>query len=86
MLHTLRVADGGRRRPSNLPHLPLTVLQHRLDTSSGDAEGKRVWRQDPKTLRSTSNTPRSTTPVGESGRAKAPFELDKLMGIVHLRE
>ena len=33
-----------------------------------------------KRLRSTSNTPRSSTPVSDLGRAREPFELDNLMG------
>ena len=52
-----------------------------LDTSSEDAEGERLRGQDSKRLRSTSNTLRSTTPVSDPGRARAPFELDRSMGI-----
>ena len=71
---------GGRRKvkgpPAHLPHLPLTALR-RLDASSEEPGDERV----PKRLRSTSSTPRSTTPVSDSGRARAPFQLDRLMRI-----
>ena len=43
---------------SILPELPFTPLQHRLDTSSDELEGKRALGQEPKKLRSTSATPR----------------------------
>ena len=60
-----------------------SALHHRLDTSSDETAKDRETGQDSKRLRSTSNTPRSTTPITilEGRRARAPFELDRLMGI-----
>ena len=71
----------GRRRKvkgplSSFPQLPSSALQHRLDTSSDEFEGQNAIGQGPKRLRSA-----STTPISDSGRAKAPFEWDNLMGI-----
>ena len=65
------------KRPlSNLPHLPLSAFQHRLDTSSEEAEEERVFGQEPKRLRSTWKTPRNAP-----ARAWAPHEYDNIMGI-----
>ena len=75
----------GRRRkvkgpPAVLPQLPASAMQHRLGTSSGEPEEESAIGQQPKRQRST-----STTPISDSGRARAPFELDRLMGVGSVR-
>ena len=64
--------EGGKWRALLLLH----ILHHRLDTSSDAAEGENGVEPDRKKQRSA-----STTPINAVGRARAPFELDQLMGI-----
>ena len=67
--------------PSTLPQVPLSALQHRLDTSSDDPDEERDVGQGHKTLRSTSTIPRS-----DSVRAWAPHGYDNVMGVSSLSE
>ena len=63
---SLPLCLGGSRCPAHWTHRPTSW--------------KKNAEQDSKRLISTSSTPRSTTPVS-SGGARAPHELDRLMGI-----